>query len=388
MFGPDFPEVPGFYVQSSVNSMPTWSVGVFRTWLARDRTPADLLVDFSGYYWGLAPEDARITKSRREDGAVIAAIRHPAFGHSEHRVASVWLVAETDQQAALVFVFGGAESAEAGDEAARQIAQVMTCGPTEAVPPLEPAAAAGRELADILTQRGAMPWWGRLPAETYYLDSGTKPPRGVYIGRAAVGDDPAKGYLGHALYLDNVEGEARLQLGLWTIDGDARGYVYSFQGDIDTWQGRAPITVEERLDAGSAAVTGAVRTPRQRRSREFPVGPSFICPPLESIAEAWVAQQDEGAWLIEATDHFDAGTHTRLLRPLPADDSGRHRLLLVADYWPRGMILGFDERAELLYQQHPGGSYHRITEQEAERRLPGLGHARHDLRLRLLEAAD
>jgi len=385
VFGPDFPEAPGFYVQSSVNGLPAWSLGVFRTWLAEGRTPGDLLVDFASEHWRLPPKDAQVAQSRREDGARVATIRHPAFGRSDHRVASVWLVAESAERAALIFVFSGASFAAVGDEAARKLAQTMVCGPTKALPPLDAAATAGRELADILTQKGAVPWWGRLPMEAYYLEPGTTHPRGVYIGRAAIGDDPAAGYRGHTLYLHSTESEPRPQLGLWTIDGHARGYAYKFQGDIDTWQGRVPTSVEERLDAGSATVRRTVKTPGQRRSWEFPVGPSFVCPPLESIAEAWVAQRDEGAWLIEATSHFDAGTHTRLLRPLPPDESGHRRLLLMTDFWPRGTVLGFDEGPEPLYQQHPAADYQRATEEEAESQLPRLRGPRHELRQRLLE---
>jgi hypothetical protein len=374
VFGPDFPEVPGFYVQSLVDGMPTWSLGVFRTWLAKERTPSDLLVNLGSYYWGLAPEDAHVAKSQRADGAVIATIRHPVFGRSDHRVASAWLVAESAERAALTLVFSGAGSAEAGDEAARRLAQAMVCRPTEALPPLEAAAAAGRELADILTQKGAVPWWGRLPTEAYYLEPGAKYPRGVYLGRAALADDPAAGYRGRTLHMQNTERESRPQLELWTIDGHARGYDYSFRGNIDTWQGTVPVTVEEHLDATSATVSRTVSMSGQCRRWEFPVGPSFVCPPLESIAEAWVAQRGQGAWLIETAGHIGAGTHTRLLRPLPPDESGHHRLLTMTDFWPRGAVLGFDEGPEPLYWQHPAGSYRRVTRQEAERHLPSLRH--------------
>lgn len=385
VFGPDFPEVPGFYVQSCVDGMPAWSLGVFRTWLAGGRTPADLLVDSGSSHWGLAPRDAHVAESQRQDGARIAAMRHPAFGRSDHRVASVWLVAESAERAVLIFVFSGAGFAEAADEAARKLAQALTCGPTEALPPLEAAAAAGRELADILTQKGAVPWWGRLPIEAYYVGPATKHPRGVYIGRAAIGDDPAAGYRGHTLYLPNTEREPGPPLERWTIDGHARGYAHRFQGDIDTWQGRVPVIIEELLDAGSGTVRRTVVTRGRRRSWEFPVGPSFVCPPLESIAEAWVAQRDEGAWLIEATSHFEAGTHTCLLRPLPPDQSGHRRLLTMTDFWPRGTVLGFDEGPEPLYQQHPAEDYQRVTEEEAEDRLPRLPRLRHKLRQQLLE---
>jgi len=392
VFGPDFPEVPGFYVQSCVDGMPAWSLGVFRTWLAGGQTPPDLLVNFGSYYWGLAPRDAHVAESQRQDGARIAAMRHPAFGRSDHRVASVWLVAESAERAALIFVFSGAGFAEAADEAARKLAQALTCGPTEALPPLQAAAAAGRELADILTQKGAVPWWGRLPMEAYYVEPATKHPRGVYIGRAALADDPAAGYRGHTLYLPNTERESGPQLERWTIDGHARGYDYRFQGDIDTWQGRVPVTIEERLDAGSGTVRRAVKTPGQRRSWEFPVGPSFVCPPLMSIAEAWVAQRDEGAWLIEGTTHWvevtghiDVRAHTRFLRPLPPDQSGHRRLLMMTDFWPRGTVLGFDEGPEPLYQQHPAGDYQRVTEEQAVGQLPRLPRLRHGLRQQLLE---
>jgi hypothetical protein len=385
VFGPDFPEVPGFYVQSCVDGMPAWSLGVFRTWLADGRTPADLLVDFGSLHWGLAPENAHVAESRREDGARIAAMRHPAFGRSDHRVASVWLVAESAEQAALIFVFSGAGSAEAADEAARKLAQALTCGPTEALPPLEASAAAGRELADMLTQKGAVPWWGRLPVETYYVEPAKEDPRGVYIGRAPIGDDPAVGYRGHTLYLPNTAGEPGPPLKRWTIDGHARGYAHRFQGDIDTWQGRVPATVGERLDAGSGAVRRTAKTAGQHRSWEFSVGPSFVCPPLVSIAEAWVAQRDQGAWLIEATSHFEAGTHTALLRPLPPDQSGHRRLLTMTDYWPRGTVLGFDDGPEPLYMRCPAEDYQRVTEKEAVTRLPILPRLRHGLRQQLLE---
>jgi len=264
-----------------------------------------------------------------------------------------------------------------------------------ALAPLQAAAAAGRELADILTQKGAVPWWGRLPTEAYYLEPGAKYPRAVYLGRAALADDPATGYRGHTLYLHSTEGESSAQLERWTIDGHARGYAHRFQGDIATWQGMVPATVGERLDAGSGTVRRTVETPRQRRSWEFPVGPCFVCPPLESIAEAWVAQRDEGAWLIEGTTHWvevtahiEVRAHTRFLRPLPPDESGHRRLLTMTDFWPRGTVLGFDEGPEPLYWQDPAGEYHRVTRKEAEDRLPRLPRLRHELRRRLLESPE
>jgi hypothetical protein len=83
--------------------------------------------------------------------------------------------------------------------------------------------------------------------------------------------------------------------------------------------------------------------------------------------------------VIEATTDFQASTHTRLLRPLAPDQSGRYRLLLLMDFWPRGMVLGFDEAPEPLYQLYPGGDYQRAESDVADRFFPSLRRLRNEL---------
>jgi hypothetical protein len=48
-------------------------------------------------------------------------------------------------------------------------------------------------------------------------------------------------------------------------------------------------------------------------------------------------------------------------------------------------VLGFDEGPEPHYWQDPAGDYQRVTEEEAEDRLPRLPRLRHGLRQQLLE---
>jgi hypothetical protein len=390
VIGPDFSEVPGLYVQGSANGTPAWSLGVFRTWLTQDRTARDLLASFASESWQPGDVDIQIAESQREDGATVFAMRHPAIGQTEHNVAAVWAVAESAERVALIFVYSGAGFAEAAEQAAARLAQGLTFGPTAALPPLADADAAGRELAAMLTRQGGVPWWGGRPQETCYLGPQAAISQGVYVqrapARAPVGADPAVGYYGHTLCLQG-DGE-RPQRESWVLDARAHGYTYEYEGSLESWQGSVPAVIEEVLAANSVTVTRTMRTPGGSRSWQFDVGPAFVRPPTESVAEAWVAQRDEGAWLIEATSHREADTHSRLLRPLPPDEAGRRRLLLLMDYNPRGVILGFDDDREPLYQLHPGGDYQRATLKTALRHFPGLRRWREELREWRLEPPD
>lgn len=95
-------------------------------------------------------------------------------------------------------------------------------------------------------------------------------------------------------------------------------------------------------------------------SGTFRPGPAFVCPPIESLAEAWAARHSKSAMIVEAGTLLGTGTHSRLLSPLPPEN-GYGRVLLQADYNPTGVILAFDEDDEVLYELSPTARYERVS---------------------------
>ncbi len=352
--GTHFEEVPGLYVGGTVNGLPAWSIAILRTWLAAGRRPRDLLADLAGREWLLWDTDALLSKQRRPDGAAVATLRHPEFGHTDERIQSAMVVAEAAAEAVIMFVYAGPGEAEVADEVARRLAAEIEIAALDAIPEVDRAEEAGRVLTATLAARGPVPRWGREPVQTVYRGSRLGRTERLTVRREAVRRNPELGYSGTLRRrTGRRQREETIQ---WTVDGHAQSYRWQ----ADLYNGRNQLAIiEQRAKPSDPVRRQIIIDERERHARSFQPGPGFVPPPVESIIEGWVARGEVTAAIVETSSILGLGTHTVLLRSLPPDD-GFPRVLVQSDFWPQGAILAFDDaRAETHYELYPSATYWR-----------------------------
>lgn len=376
MIGPDFAETPGLYVQASEHGVPSWSLGVFRTWLAEGRSPTDLLKDFAAQQWRLTPESvlphAHYGTRRRLD---LASIRNPAFGFGATDIASVWIVVQSPGEVAIIYAFADAMWAHVADFAAEELARSLEFAPSELLPSFELAKTAGTELAALLTKKGAMPWWGRYADRGYYLGDFGRQPRVRVAEHTPSARD--RGYDGFTLTAVPRAPESG-DVEVWSIDDRAAAYAYELQGAALNGNPLTRFSLREQRTGPGAPIRRSLAELRRGRrrviapEREFAVGDAFIAPPIEPLAETWVAQQSQGAWLIEVSTPLGVSSHTRLLRPLPPDEAGRPRVLRIIDFSPRGEVAAYSNGDVLENRIGPRGRIRRVDRDVIELRFPAV----------------
>jgi len=340
---PTSPELrPGLYVLSSIRGIPLWSLGVFRTWLAPGRTPRELLSSFAVRAWDLGLRGLPIVEWSPRAGVQCAEVRHPSFAADEIAIPAAWVVASAPDQAAMLFVYAAPRDAAAAAEAARTLADTVELVP-EAALDMPAGQAAGRELAELLTREGPYPSWGDAPpAGLYVADSGQR--RLVALDlREPIRADGRAGYRGHWGYL--IAPEGLYDVASWEINRRATVYqLVRVRGDSRRSQRGSSVTIRERRGLDGEKLRVAVeRGGRMAEVREFDVGPTFVAPPLETLAAAWVSGQARGTWLIEVSSQGGGDSFTRLLQPLAHDADGRPRVLSADDFWPPGDVIRFDQ---------------------------------------------
>ena len=312
---PQLPEVPGFYVAGADQGFPAWSIGVFRTWLANGRTAQDLLYDFAASTWLLSGEQVKVRQWQRDDGVAVASVQHPDPEHNRQSIASVYIVTKAASETLMLFVYTDMQYLAAAREVADSIASQVDIGSSAVVPAVGPAEQAGTELAALLTREGAMPWWGRRPVNLLYKGTTLHGDGVIEDKRAALDRNPRRGYQGQALQRIEKKYVERMD---WEIDGHALSYTMDVQ--VSASDGLA-ITVHEQRQPESDTIERLVTfNDIERLTRRFRPGRMFVCPPIESIAEAWVARETEQPHLLEMVTLLGLGTHTRLLRPLASAD--------------------------------------------------------------------
>lgn len=337
--GADFPEVPGVFVGGSLNGVPRWSLGVFRTWLAPGRTVEDVLADFAAEHWQVWDIPALLAESTGADGSRVTTLRHPASDQAATIVPSVRFIDRAPGQRVLLYLFTGAPHVDAADRIASDVAHALRVLPLETLPDLPAAIAAGESLATTLAQHGAVSRWGRGSKTTY---TGNTPGGRValLVSREARGRNAERGYEG--LQLAQREGGRngrREERTWWSLDGGAQAYEWQ----SDFYLGQEQVYVRERRITPDGPVTRTLQiddTPPRRTS--FTPGPAFVPPPAETVVEGWVARGEAPAALVERSAPFGTGTHTALLRHLPPEGD-RTRVLIQLDFWPLGQIEVFDE---------------------------------------------
>jgi hypothetical protein len=251
-------------------------------------------------------------------------------------------------------VYAGPAGAAAADEAAQRMADTIDIRACAALPPLAAAQEAGRALAAELAERGPVTRWGRESVRTGYRRRQGNRDETVEVTRSAVRRDPEQGYEG-GLVRHSARGQEEVQR--WTVD--ARAGKYESQVDLVYDQGNLSVH-EERAQAGSSVLRQVEIEQRGRREWTCQPGPAFVPPPVAGIVEGWVARAQAPAAIVEVSSLLGPGTHTVLLRNLPADGD-LPRVLVQEDFWPAGVVEAFDDaRAETVYERGPSWEYRRL----------------------------
>ncbi len=340
---PDFAEVPGVFIESISDNAPVWVVSVHRTWLGPGRTPQALLADVARIRWDrpAAPVELDLPSGHR-----LAAIQRPDGNVSG--LSAAFLVTSTEGEAALLQVYANAGRSAAADQAAREIAGALRFVATERSPDFAAAAVAGRDLVEQIAERGVAQWWGAASHAAEYRGSFVGEPVTFVVARESRGGRAFRGS-----YVARIGANEAAEANEWSVDAAGRDYSLRLT-EVRAVRGRPVESVTEERRRGAATLL--LRTlPRVSEPVRVALDPLFVPPPVEMLVEAYVAAQQTGAWLIQASPMRGDGVYFRWLRPLPPDERGAKRVLSIEDFQPRGVILAFDERGELLYQRDVHG---------------------------------
>jgi hypothetical protein len=355
---PAVAEAPGLFIGGQLRGVPAWSLGIFRTWLAADRSPADLLGDFAAEYWLI--NKAKITRPdwKRADGAQVALVHYPDQARNRRPISAAVVVARSPAEALLLFVYSDQRFADAADQATERIACNVQFVPVAAVPDLEAAEQAGRDFAAELAAAGAVPWWGELPVKSRYVGETLRGQEVVSLAREALSRNPVRGYRGHRIV---TVGRRYDEVTRWEA---ARTGRYDFQTEISVGDGQTLQVFETRSARGEPVTRVRRLNDAEYARKSFTPGAAFVSPPLESLAESWAARESQAALITEYSTLLGEGTHTCLLRPL-AREKGCARVLVQQDFWPLGEVLGFDDTGELQFQRSAAGEYQRVVRQRS-----------------------
>lgn len=360
LFGPGQEGDAELSILVSYDDLPRWAVSLYRTWLLPPRTPQDLLRDFGLRYWALPLDESErmIQLSSRRDGATLAALS-PTGNRSLGQPLAVMVVSKSPEETALVIVHGDSENRAVAQQAALDLAREMTFEKPDLGWDMAAALDNGVELAKLLTASGATPWWGRTPAPAYY-DGRVGSTRAVWLSRAdALTPDAQSGYRGFRGFLTD---DGSFMLESWSLGPRGVDYELSREFGREKSGPQPPFrTISESRETSGGAVRRTIRDSRQNTvNSTMPVSERFVSPPMESVAEAWVAGRESGAWIIEVSNIEGCGLSTRLLRSLPRDGKGRARLAIYEDYAPRSRVVAIDDDGEAAYVPVDGGEFTRV----------------------------
>lgn len=340
LFPPDFAEVAGVFVQASDQGIPRWVLAVHRTWLAEERAPTELLRDFADAHWRTAELVPQASSSRTRNE--ILQIQRPRGGASP--VAGACLVTAAGGAACLVVAYADVERAAVAAQAALELAAALEFTPTEQVPDVESAARAGAQLVLGLPEAVQRIWQAGARQDQYRGERRGKR-LSLLRSRQPRGSAPQGGFEGQD-QLGSEESGAQQDFA-WSIDGRGQGY----SGKLTLRAARgAELILEERRARDEALLKRTLNQTRAN-SQLIRIGPRFVSPPVESVAESEVAGRSGGAWLIEVSPLRPLSTVSRLLRPLPPDAEGNRRVLIQDDFAPRGTISAYDSDGVLRYSQ-------------------------------------
>jgi len=123
LLGPNAEERPGFWILKRDDGRPRWAMGVYRGYLGRTQDPMDLLVSEARQLW---PAFERPGGRRRDDGVFVGLAVGPGDRVDGNVAASVWLVAKTTVEAAVVYVLVDPRYTDEANRTAYKITEEMT----------------------------------------------------------------------------------------------------------------------------------------------------------------------------------------------------------------------------------------------------------------------
>ena len=354
VFGADFAEVPGVYIQTSQNGAPTWGLGVFRTWLSPERGASELLADLAWEDWRTPREQVRISSTRTSDGT-ISVLHGMEPSEAGAMMTAVRLVESSQTRAAMIFTFSAGRHFAAAEQAAAELAQTLRIRPEGFVDDIEGARRVGATLVRELQNGGIQQMWGQDEQVRFFGRADT-PAVLIRDGRAPSG----AGYCGNVTYVfAGVDAGRRIE---WTVGRDGLAYTWQME-ELDE-RGNLE-RVRDRREGAQSGVVRTRDTGATPRSVSYAVGARFVNPPLEELSELWVSRQESGWWELEVMTKLPGGTHARLMRPMSAPGSGRSAVLLLEDYDPRGIVVSFDALGKLSEDHAAVGRIARMDESEA-----------------------
>lgn len=349
---PEFAETPGLYIGGKVGEVPCWAIGVFRTWLSERRGTEDVLRDFAITAWGSDAALLPVPIRSRADGAEIASVRRAARGAGADSIVAGRLVARDEDSAALLVVCAAEPAAGIAEAIADDLVLALEFSSSPKLPRAAEARAAGRGLVELIEQRGASAFL--VPGTHYYQRFGDRAPNLLMMTREEEG---AAAWRGGYTRFEGSDARVVEEF-RWTLAADSRTFTAARSTRASSSE-LGSHTEDKRLP-GADEVTRTVAFGGRTQRFAVPVGPAFVCPPLEVVAMSWIAQQQEGAALVELLAPRRATTRSALLRPLPPDSAGRRRALRIDDYWPRGVLYTFDASLVLERVDSPGSSLRRV----------------------------
>lgn len=349
-------------VMASPDGLPSWSAELSRSWLAFGREPADLLADFGARAWRTPAADLleRVERWSRKDGADCALLRRPRTAATSD-VSAALVVSLAPDATALVVARTDPLLARQAEGGLIKLMNGLVVRSNGAPFALEDAVTAGEKLAGALHEGSAPAWWFPGTTQTFYVGQVGDGVVGRVRARDSVslGKDTFRGWIATA---SERVGDIEWERWTWrAVDGryeHVRGMGASARPGA---LGR----IEVELSGPDPGVIERFVEERGHRSAEsrFTIGPAFVAPPLEEVAEAVAAHQERGDWLIEVTSRPGLASHARWLRPLPARD-GLHRVLVTDDYWPVAVELTLDADGERHVDYADGVALRRILSSE------------------------
>lgn len=350
---------PAIGVVGIEDGVPAFAVMVRRTWLAMERTPADLLRDFVDLIWREPREYSYITQWSRLDGGSVASLIRGDLGDAPQRRSAANVVAIDADRAAFVVCVAEARRMAAARQVAAQIAGSLKINATAGGFDAASATKRGEELVRELESKGAVPWWGSARVSTQLLAA--DPPRAAVIRRRTPTDN---GYVGAdgVLYGRN----RAYRVARWRLDSRARSYEIAFaEGEAAALTSVPTRSVRESREADGSITREIQLASGARYQTTLQPGPAFVAPPAELAAMMFLKHRGSGDWLIQCSSLSSGALCSRLLQALPPDDAGNPRVRVLADFQPRGEVFTFLARDEEIDSIHAGGgafSFRRATE--------------------------
>lgn len=322
---------PSLGIVGQEEGVPAYSVVVRRTWLAHDRRPIDLLVDFVDVVWKRPTYKYDLRQWSRLDGVEVVSLVNREVGDAAALLGAVHVVSAGPDRTAIV-----AASRESFNrpDARRVAAQIAREIRIDAIPgglDIDAAVRRGGDLVTALTEKGALPWWGRAQVRSRLVsdDAGAA----LLLIRAPAESGPQSGYTGGSAILFQALREFRTYR--WWMDGRAMAYEFTFkEGLASDLTGRPARTIVESRSGGDGSIRRVTSAAGDKREVTLAPSRSFVPPPAELAAALYVKGRGDD-WIIQSSTVQGSTLHTKLIRAMPADEAGNARVMLAMDFWPQ-----------------------------------------------------